>query len=236
MCCIYKCGRRIFQGVPIPKNLLSEIQALIWSNKLRKDSITCALLPYSHLYGLAQGILVPTHAGSTGIIADIDILRMHELVNTIQRYKVTHLYTIPSLYYLFSKVPGIETAVKSVEEFYSGGTQLTPFIYNSFYKKTNRKIREGYGLTESSPGVALDYSWDEPVLDSIGKALPGCEIKILDEDSNNCFPVILGNLCKGDMVFKAANHAKTTHAVLKDGSTQEITGEKTSREIFSLRS
>ena len=201
------------------KNLLSEIQALIWSNKLRKDSVTCALLPFSHLYGLVQGILVPTHAGSTGIIADIDILRMHELVNTIQHYKVTHLYTIPSLYYLFSKVPGIEVAVKSVEEFYSGGTQLTSFIYSNFYKKTNRKIREGYGLTESSPGVALDYSWDEPVMDSIGMALPGCEIKITDENNNTCLPGHIGEICvKGDMVFKGYfNHTETTNAVLKDG-------------------
>jgi acyl-CoA synthetase (AMP-forming)/AMP-acid ligase II len=201
------------------QNLFSEIQALIVSNRLNSNSVTCALLPFSHLYGLVQGILIPTHAGSTGVIADIDILRINELVNTIRQYQITHLYTVPSLYYLFSKVPGIENAVQSVKEFYSGGTQLTPFIFESFYKKTNRKIREGYGLTESSPGVALDFSGEEPVEDSIGRALPGCEIQIMDEDHHACLPGHIGEICvKGDMVFKGYfNHDETTKAVLKDG-------------------
>jgi long-chain acyl-CoA synthetase len=201
------------------KNLLSEIHALIRTNKLTNNSVTCALLPFSHLYGLVQGILVPTHAGATGVIIELDILRIHEIVRQIQQYKVTHLYTVPSLYYLFSKVPGIENSVHGIQEFYSGGTQLTTFIYNSFYKKTNRRIREGYGLTESSPGVALNYDEEGPVVTSIGKALPGCEIRILDEDNKECLPDHIGEICvKGDMVFKGyMNHSETTKAVLKNG-------------------
>ena len=38
------------------KNLLSEVAALISTNKLNDQSVTCALLPFSHLYGLVQGI------------------------------------------------------------------------------------------------------------------------------------------------------------------------------------
>ena len=201
------------------KNLLSEIQALIKTNKLTDHSVTCALLPFSHLFGLVQGILVPTHAGSTGLIIELDILRIHEIINKIQQYKVSHLYTVPSVYYLLSKVPGIEKLIGDIQEFYSGGTQLTPFIFNGFYQKTSRKIREGYGLTESSPGVALNYEEEGPVMTSIGKPLPGCEIKILDEDNKVCLPSNIGEICiKGDMVFKGyLNHSETTTAVLKDG-------------------
>jgi long-chain acyl-CoA synthetase len=201
------------------KNLLSEIHALIKTNKLADNSITCALLPFSHLFGLVQGILVPTHAGSTGVIIELDIVRINEIVEKIKRYEVTHLYTVPSLYYLFSKVPGIEKLVQDIQEFYSGGTQLSSFIFNSFYKKTNRRIREGYGLTESSPGVALNYEEEGPVENSIGIPLPGCEIKILDDNDNECLPGNIGEICiKGDMVFKGyLNHSETTKKVLKDG-------------------
>jgi long-subunit acyl-CoA synthetase (AMP-forming) len=129
------------------------------------------------------------------------------------------LYTVPSLYYLFSKVPGIESLVGGIQEFYSGGTKLTSFIFDSFYKKTHRKIREGYGLTESSPGVALNYHEEGPVAESIGKPLPGCEIEILDDNSKACLPGDIGEICiKGDMVFKGyLNHLETTNAVLKNG-------------------
>jgi acyl-coenzyme A synthetase/AMP-(fatty) acid ligase len=126
---------------------------------------------------------------------ELDILRIHDLVDSMQRYSVTHLYTVPSLYYLFSKVPGIEHLTRSIHEFYSGGTQLSPFIFNSFYKKSGRKIREGYGLTESSPGVALDFEEEEPVVNSIGKPMPGCNIRILDEDGRECFPESIGEIC-----------------------------------------
>jgi len=200
------------------KNLLSEIDALIVTNKLNENSVTCALLPFSHLFGLVQGILVPTHAGSTGVILELDIMRINEFVGRIQKHMVTHLYTVPSLYYLLSKVPGIEHVVRGIQEFYSGGTQLSSFIFNCFYKKTNRKIREGYGLTESSPGVALNFEDEGPVINSIGKPLPGCEIKIIDDDNKECLPDHIGEICiKGDMVFKGYfNNAESTEVVLKD--------------------
>jgi len=60
------------------KNLLSEIQALVQTNRLNNRSVTCALLPFHHLFGLMQGILVPSQAGATSVIQDIDILRIQE--------------------------------------------------------------------------------------------------------------------------------------------------------------
>jgi acyl-CoA synthetase (AMP-forming)/AMP-acid ligase II len=200
-------------------NLIAEVQALIFSNGLQPDSVTLALLPFYHLYGLVQGVLVPSHAGSTGIIADLDFLRMHETVELISRQQVTHLYTVPPFYYLFSKVPGIAGQVNQVKEFYSGGAQLSPFIFESFLRKTGKKIREGYGLTESSPGVALDFEGDEPVLGSIGKPLPGCEIKILDNAGQECLPGQIGEICiRGEMVFKGyLNHPEVTAKVLQNG-------------------
>jgi long-chain acyl-CoA synthetase len=201
------------------KNLLSEVAALISTNKLNEHSVTCALLPFSHLYGLVQGVLVPTHAGSTGIIIELDILKISEIAEHIKFHKVTHLYTVPSLYYLLSKIPDIENVVRDVQEFYSGGTQLSSFIYNCFYKKTSRKIREGYGMTESSPGVALDYCGEEPVISSIGRSMPGCEISIIDDNGNVCPPEEKGEICiMGDMVFKGyLNHEEATKMILKNG-------------------
>lgn len=201
------------------KNLLSEIRALVITNRLTTSSVTCALLPFSHLYGLVQGILLPTHSGSTGVIIELDILRISEIINEIRQNHVTHLYTVPSLYYLLSKVTGIDHLVKGILEFYSGGIQLSPFIYESFFKKTNRTIREGYGLTECSPGVGLDYENERPVVSSFGKPMPGCDIKILDENNKECLPGQDGEICiSGDMVFKGYfNHEKATGSLMRNG-------------------
>lgn len=200
------------------KNLLAEIYALITSSKITKESVVCALLPYYHLFGFAEGILVPTHIGATVVIEDINLLHLGETMQNIHQYKVTHFYTVPSIYYLLGKIPGIEKFVADIKNLYSGGTQLSEFVHENFFRKTNRSIREGYGLTESSPAVAIDDIEDEPVKNSIGKALPGCEIKIFNENGKECGAGDQGEICvKGDMVFKGYfNNELTTSQVLKN--------------------
>jgi long-chain acyl-CoA synthetase len=200
------------------QNLLSEINALIKTNRLSPRSVTCALLPFHHLFGLMQGILVPSRSGGISVIQEIEVLRIQELVMKMEYLRVTHIYTVPSLYYLFSKIPEIDKLVRYVEEFYSGGTQLPLFIFDNFYSKTKRLIREGYGLTESSPGVALNFDNDGPVPGSFGKAMPGCEI-IIRNDQADCPPGTIGEICvRGDMVFKGYfNREEATSRVLRDG-------------------
>lgn len=199
------------------KNLLSEVKALIKTNNIDPTSVTCALLPFSHLFGFIQGILVPVYAGATGLIIEPNILKITGIIKEIKEYSVTHLYSVPSFYYILSKVPDIKNIIKGIKEFYSGGTQLSPIIFENFYQKTNKKIREGYGLTESSPGVSLNYD-EEPIMKSIGKPLPGCEIKIFDENEIECPTGTIGEICiKGDMVFKGYfNYEDTTKMVLKN--------------------
>jgi len=201
------------------QNLLSEIRAMIGSIRINKQTCVCTFLPLHHLYGLVVGTIVPTQAGISSLITGLDILRIDKVIHEMEQSKVTHLYTVPSIYYILSKIPGIEKALPEVKEFFSGGIKLPGFIFEQFYNKTGNKIREGYGLTESSPTVAIDYLGDEPIRDSIGPVLRGCQIKIVDENNKECKPNVQGELCiKGDMVFKGYfNNEEATRQVLKDG-------------------
>lgn len=201
------------------KNLLSEIYPMIKTNKLTYDSVTCALLPFSHLYGLVQGILVPTHAGASALICELNLLRITEIVHELELCQVSHLYTVPSIYYLLSKMPDIEKKFNHVKEFYSGGIQLPQFIFESFYQKTKHKIREGYGLTESTACAAYNFQESGPIVNSFGKPFPGCKIKIVDHTGNECPVNTVGEIClKGDIVFKGYfNNEAASSTVIKDG-------------------
>lgn len=201
------------------KNLITEIESLKTTVRLDHTSFSCALLPFSHLYGLLQGVLVPTHCGGNTLISELDLNRLPQTIKDIQIYRVTHMFTIPSIYYILAKVPGIEKAVTNIKNFYSGGTKLPLHIFENFYRKTNRKIREGYGLTESSPGCILNYQEEDPNIESIGKSMPGCEIKILDVQNNECKTETIGEICvKGDLVFQGYfNYEETTKQVIRQG-------------------
>lgn len=198
------------------KNLIMEARGLKETTFLYDSSVACALLPYSHLYGFAHGVLTPTLANGKGLIIEVNLLRMEEILSEIKEIRVTNLYTVPSIYYILSKTPGLAESFQFIQRFYSGGIQLNEFIYDNFYKKTGKKICEGYGLTEASPAIAGPY--DNPVFGSFGRAFPGCEIKIVNEGGKELPPGDIGEIIvKGDMVFKGYfNCPEATKAVLRN--------------------
>lgn len=198
------------------KNLLTEAKGIKESSGYDNSSVSCALFSYSHLSGLSHGVLTPTLTNGKGLITEVNILKLDETVAEIKDARVTHLYTVPPIYYILSRMPNPIESFQYVQKFYSGAIQLNSLIFENFYNKTGRKIYEGYGLTEASPTIAITY--DNPIFGSFGKALPGCEIRIVNENGKECIPNEIGEIrVKGDMVFKGYfNYPEATRAVLRD--------------------
>jgi len=201
------------------KNLLTEIKAIIENNKLDQNSVTFSLLPFSHLFGLVLGILITTHVGGIGIITELNVLKISVTIENIRQYNATHIYSVPSIYYLISKYDHAGENLKNVKMSISGGTKLSPFIFDRFYKNVRHKIYEGYGLTESSPACTFNKLGEEPKVESVGKPIANSEIKILDDKNNECEPNKVGEICiKGDLVFKGYfNHEEATKKTIIDG-------------------
>lgn len=201
------------------KNLLTEIHAVIENNKIDQSSIIYTLLPFAHLFGLVQGILITTHSGGTGVIDEPNLLKLSDIFEKIKEYKVTHIYSVPSVYYIMGKFPQAEAYLKNVKMCVSGGTKLTSFVYDGFYRNTHHKIYEGYGLTESSPACTFNKLGEEPKVESVGKPIANSDIKIFTDDNIECNPGEIGEICvKGDLVFKGYfNHEQATNTTIKDG-------------------
>ena len=66
----------------------------------------------------------------------------------------------------------------------SGGGALPPGI-DEFFWVCGIRVLEGYGLTETAPVVAV-RPYFKPVFRTVGKQIRGVEIKIVDEDGNEC--------------------------------------------------
>jgi long-chain acyl-CoA synthetase len=101
---------------------------------------------------------------------------------------------------------------KTLRFFISGGAKLNEEAAR-FLMKIGFTILEGYGLTETSPGVAFNPLRRQKI-GSVGKVIPDVEVKIVNADATGMGEVVI----KGPNVMKGYyKRDDETSSVLKDG-------------------
>ena len=96
----------------------------------------------------------------------------------------------------------------------SGGASLPPDLHNAFHS-LGMDLMEGYGLTEASPVLTVTRPGKRPKPGSVGSALPGVELKVVDPDADGVGEIVArgGNVMKGYLDDEAA----TALAIDDDG-------------------
>ncbi|RMH31890.1 MAG: hypothetical protein D6690_14875 [Nitrospirae bacterium] len=94
----------------------------------------------------------------------------------------------------------------------SGGAKLDPQVFWDF-ERIGFTIREGYGLTETSPVVAFNPI-DRPKIGSVGLPLPGVEVRIVAPDAQGIGEVAV----RGPNVMKGYDgDPEATRQAIRDG-------------------
>jgi acyl-CoA synthetase (AMP-forming)/AMP-acid ligase II len=201
------------------KNLLANAEGGKISDCITERNIFCSLLPFHHMFGLQTGILTPLFSGSSVIIEDISkITKISSFADSISRYKATNVYSVPVIYHLLTKVPGIKDVFTHVEKPCSGACALPRMVLDSFQNKTGKEIAEGYGLTEASPVCTWHRIGEDVKTGSVGRAYPCCDIAIFDENSKERpFEQIGEVYIKGANIMKGYyNNNIATHLAFKN--------------------
>jgi acyl-CoA synthetase (AMP-forming)/AMP-acid ligase II len=181
-------------------------------------TISCGLGNFQHLYPLQVGVIAPfLFKGDIYIDELATITNVSSIAANIERLGVTHLYTIPAIYYLLSKVNTIFKKAKPLRNVVSGGYKLSEDIFRRFLKATGKEIHEGYGLTEGAPVCTWTYDRVKP--QSVGVSFSCCEIRVFSESGS---AVESGNT--GEIRIKGTNIMKgyyrrqhATHLAFADG-------------------
>ncbi|HYN35837.1 MAG TPA: AMP-binding protein, partial [Actinomycetota bacterium] len=141
-------------------------------------------------------------------------------LRAIEKQKVTILFGAPPMYVAWVATPGADQYdLSSVRLAVSGAAPLSTDVLKSFHDMFGVDIDEGYGLTETSPTLTSNRMMPKPKPGSVGRALPGVELRIVNEAGDD---VELGDpgeiIVKGPNIFQGYwKQPEETERVFTDG-------------------
>ena len=141
---------------------------------------------------------------------------------TIQRHKITFAYVVPPVVLLLGKDPIVDKYdLSSLRMMNSGAAPLTQELVEAVYKRLNVPIKQGYGLSETSPTTHTQpwETWDKTI-GSVGRLLPNQTAKYMSPEEKEVPVGEVGELwVKGPNVFLGYhnNPEGTKNALTEDG-------------------
>jgi len=201
------------------ENVLANAGAIASGNGVVPGTVSAALLPLSHGFGLQTGMIAPAISGADSVIAGTDILQKPGmLANLLAEHKVTHCYSIPAIYYLCAKALRHRAHEVHLSSAISGGYALTMHVYEAMLKSCGVPVRQGYGLSEASPVCSWVFpeSGGDPL--SIGQPIACCEMDIRSDNGQLHHPGSGEIVVRGKNVMRGYFNAhEQSEKVLKNG-------------------
>ena len=224
------------------KNICSNVRAAVaFAPPLDSTDKFLSLLPLSHAMELTAGMLFPLRNGCSIVLpralAANEILAAMQEEKITVLIAVPRLYRniilgldkkfnnagsgLKIYRNLLKKMPLIlrrkmnlpirKELGTNIKAWVSGGSRLDPEITKAFHD-LGLPLRQGYGLTETSPVAAVQQEFD-PVLESVGKPLEHMDIKINEPDENGIGEVWIN----GPNVMLGYTDDELTKEVIEDG-------------------
>jgi fatty-acyl-CoA synthase len=147
---------------------------------LTAESTNLNVLPTFHSGGLNLYTTPCLHLGARSInMREFDPARVLELLVSGE---ITHFFGVPAIYQFLAETPGWQEAdLSRVHSWACGGAPM-PVALLQRYSDRGVVIRQGMGLTETSPTVFLtDEAHAISKVGSVGKPALHTEIRVVDE-------------------------------------------------------
>jgi long-chain acyl-CoA synthetase len=177
-----------------------QLGSKFWGDIVKEGKeVVIAYLPFYHIYGQAVVMMGGLTEGYTSIL--ITTPDPDDILNALENYNGTIFYSVPALYeYLKDYEKTDRVNWKKIKVLISGADALLEDTAKGWEKRTNARIHEGWGMTETtSTGMVNPYG--RAKIGSFGVPMPGCVGGIMEAEGTKFLPI--GQT--GELVFKGPN-------------------------------
>lgn len=186
-------------------NLVSNIlQFEAWSKPLIKygEDVVITAIPMYHIFALMVNTLSYFTFGATNVLIT-NPRDMPSFVAEWKKWRVNVFTGVNTLFNGLLHTPGFEKCDFSAMKYSIGGGAAVHAAVSAKWKEvTGLNIREGYGLSETSPVLTTNILTDDDFLSSIGLPLPSTDLSLRDDDGIEVALGEPGELCaKGPQVM-----------------------------------
>jgi len=203
------------------RNIISNTKSIIQYLELKTSDIIEVVLPFYYCYGLS---LLHTHIKACGsIVINNNFIFIGSVMQDLNKYNCTGFAGVPSHFQiLLRKTRDFKTtrfpSLRYVTQ--AGGKLHTTYIKEFVDWFPDVKFFVMYGQTEAT--ARLSYLPPDKLkekIGSIGKGIPGVELRVVNDKGENVKPNETGEIiAKGDNVMKGyLNEPNETSKVLRDG-------------------
>lgn len=163
--------------------------------------VAIACLPLFHSFG--QSVIQNGMLFNGAAFTLLPRFTPDDALKIMQRDQVTIFAGVPTMYFALLNAPNADEFKIHLQFCISGGAAIPVEVMKAFDAKYKVNIQEGFGLSETSPAACFNLLDFPKKPGSIGKPIPGCWMKIVDDQDKE---VPRGE--RGEVVIRGHNIMK----------------------------
>jgi long-chain acyl-CoA synthetase len=190
------------------------------------DDVVLCILPLFHIYGLNVVLNLSVSVGAKIVLSER--FDPAASVTAMRNDLVTVIAGAPPAYVAWLQAGLPTDSFSNVRVAVSGAAPLPKEVLSGFRDTFDVTIWEGYGLSETSPGLTTTAMGGVAKAGSVGRPLPGVELRLVDEDGEDVEEGDPGEIVvRGPNVFKGYwnRPSETEAAFIHPGDTPGAPGD-----------
>ncbi|MCS3876441.1 acyl-CoA synthetase (AMP-forming)/AMP-acid ligase II [Gordonia amarae] len=199
-------------------NLVSMVSTNASSSDMSESDHSLLILPLFHVNAIIVSVLGPlAYEGCVTIAGRFD---PRTFFDRLESSGATYFSAVPTIYtMLLGLPPEVKPDTSKVRFAVCGAAPASVELLEGFEKRYGIPLIEGYGLSECTCSATCNPLDGVRKVGSVGPALPGVEIKIVDRDGRECPTGEPGEvLLRGENVMRGyLNRPEENEKTLVDG-------------------